>query len=111
MRVLFHPRFNREWPKTPRPIREWAAGWIQAAQAPNASLSDVLEAAEKLKGGDFRDCHALKWRRKKPHGEHRLVFEADEERDTVIFFHLGPREDDYKTAARRVRTMRHPAGN
>ena len=110
MRVLFHPRFDREWPDIPQPIREWAEGWIRAAQAPNASLPDALKGAEKLKGGKrkskrkLQNCYVRKWRRKFPHGEYRLVLKAEEEKepDQIMFVCLGPRESVYETAARRM---------
>ena len=102
MQVSFHPRFDREWKKIPVPIREWAAGWIKAAKSPDATLSSVLDGAEALKGGNFRSYYARKWRRK-GHGEHRLVFKAEGEE--VRFVNLAPREDDYKTAARRAREI------
>ena len=106
MRVVRRPRFDRELQKAPAPVREWALGWIAEANAPDANLSSILKGSEGLKGGVLRDFHVRKWRRK-GHGEHRLVFKAEEEK--VTFVHLGPREDDYKTAARRARAMRRAA--
>ena len=108
MRVVRRPQFDRELGRVPAPVREWALDWIDAADAPDATLSGVLKGSEGLKGGTFRNYYVRKWRRK-GQGEHRLVFMAEGE--TVTFVHLGPREDDYKTAARRARTMRGPAGD
>ena len=107
--VQWGKKFDRELNKVPAAIRDWALGHIDNAR--NTPLETFLREAEKMKGGGFRNCHVLKWRRKKPHGEHRLVFMAEEGRDAVTFLKLGPREDDYKTAARRARAMRGPAGD
>ena len=108
MRVKIGSGFDREWSKTPAPIREWAKSWIDAAKSPDATVAGVLDGAMALKGGNFRNCHVRKWRRKIPHGEYRLVFKVEAEEEKVIFVHLGPREDDYKTAARRARAMQKP---
>ena len=94
--------FRKDLRKTPAPIQEWALDWIEAAKSPDATLSSVLDGAEALKGGNFRNYYARKWRRK-GHGEHRLVFKAEGEE--VRFVNLAPREDDYKTAARRAREI------
>ena len=108
MRVDTTPDFRRALLKAPEPVRQWALDWVEAAEASGATLSDVLKGSEGLKGGHFRNCRARKWRRKIPHGEFRLVFRAEGE--SVIFFSLDPRGDDYKTAARRARAMKNPAG-
>ena len=99
---------KKELRKTPAPIREWALDWIQAAKSPDATLSGALEGATALKGPDFRNCHVRKWRRKIPHGEYRLVFKVESEEEEITFVHLGPREDNYKTAARRARALQKP---
>ena len=103
MRVVRKPAFDRQLEKAPAPVREWALDWILAAEAPGAALSDILKGAEKLKGGHFLNCYARKWR-KGPHGEYRLLFRAEE--NDVVFFSLDPREDNYRTAARRARAMK-----
>ena len=51
----------------------------------------------------MRNYYVRKWRRKKPHGEYRLVFRATEE--VVVFVSLEPRGDNYKIALRRIRAM------
>ena len=82
MRVVRRPQFDRELGRVPAPVREWALDWIDAADAPDATLSGVLKGSEGLKGGTFRNYYVRKWRRK-GQGEHRLVFMAEGE--TVTF--------------------------
>ena len=102
MRVVRRSAFDRQLERVPAPVREWALGWVDAANAPEATLSDVLKGADRMKGGNFRNCYARKWR-KRPQGEFRLLFRAEE--DKVIFFALVPREDNYRTAARLARAL------
>ena len=103
MRFRAHSRIWREIAHAPEEVGRWAMGWVQAAQAPGATLSEVTEGASPLKGREFRGCHVRKWRRKIPRGEYRLVFCAGE--DEVFFLALQPRGDDYKTARRRIRAL------
>ena len=103
MRVDTTSAFRRALRKAPAPVREWALEWVESAASPDATLSKVLEGAEGLEGGHFRNCYARKWR-KGPHGEFRLVFRMEE--DGALFFALGPREDNYRTAARSARAMK-----
>ena len=103
MLVKTAPGFHRSLRKIPAPVREWAVDWVEAAIFPGATLSDVLKGSEGLKGGNFLNCYARKWR-KGPHGEFRLVFRAEE--GSVVFLSLDPREDNYKTAARRAKAMK-----
>ena len=102
MRVVLTTDFRKALRKVPAPIREWALEWAVAAESPDATLSGILQGAEGMKGGHFRNCHVRKWR-KGPHGEFRLLFRAEE--DKVVFFSLDPREDNYRAAARRARAM------
>ena len=103
IQVVVLPALGREWTKIPAPIREWAQGYIDAAEAPDATEADVIDGASRLKGGLFRGSYVRKWRHKFPHGEYRLVFRV--ENDKVTFVSLDPRGDDYKTAARRLRAL------
>ena len=103
IRVEVHSRVWREIARAPEDVGRWAAEWVKAAQAPGANFSEITQGASALKGRDFRGCFARKWRRKKPHGECRLVFYADE--NEVTFFSLEPRGGDYKIAQRRIRAL------
>ena len=103
IRVGAHPRFWREIDRAPEEVKAWAAKWVKAAQAPGAAFSEMTQDASPMKGRNARDHYVHKWRKKKPHGEYRLVFRAAEEE--VFFVWLGPRGDDYKTALRRIRAM------
>ena len=103
MRFDAHPRLWREIERAPKEVGQWAMGWMQAAQEPGATLSEIIEGAFPLKGGNSRNCYVRKWRRKIPHGEYRLVFRANEE--GVFFFSLEPRGGDYKIARRRIRAL------
>ena len=105
MRVETHRQFDRKLDRVPGDIRAWALGWVNAAKKPGATLAEVTEGASPLKGEGFRNCYVRKWRRKIPHGEHRLVFRATEE--DALFFSLEPRGDDYKAARRRIRALPH----
>ena len=96
------PAFRRILRKVPAPVREWALDWVESAQSPDATLSGILKGAEGMKGGHFRNCYARKWR-KGSQGEYRLLFRVKE--DEVVFFALGPREDNYRTAARLARAL------
>ena len=103
IRVEAHPQFWRQVARAPKEAEAWAAEWVRAAQSSGATLSEITQGASALKGRDFRDCFVRKWRRKKPHGEYRLVFHATEE--AVVFVSLEPRGGDYKIALRRIRAM------
>ena len=104
IRVTVHARVWREIGRAPEEARAWASEWVEAAKAPDATFSQVIAGATPLKGGEFRNCYVRKLRRKKPHGEYRLVFRATE--DEVIFASLEPRGGDYKIAGRRIRAIR-----
>ena len=81
----------------------WAMEWVEAAQAPGATFSEITQGASPLRGRNVRNYYVRRWRRKKPHGEYRLVFRATEEE--AVFVSLEPRGGDYKTALRRIRAM------
>lgn len=103
MRFRAHRQFDRDLNRAPADVCEWAMKWADAAKSPGATLAEVIEGASPMKGGNFRNCYARKWRRKTPHGEYRLVFYADEEE--TVFFSLEPRGSDYKIARRRIRAL------
>ena len=103
MRFKAHHRFDRDLSKAPAEISAWALDWAEAAKVPGATISQITEGASPLKGRDCRDCYVRKWRKKKPSGEYRLVFCADEEE--VTFVALEPRGGDYKIAQRRIRAL------
>ena len=105
MRFDARSRIWREIERAPKEVGQWAMGWIQAAQKPGATLSEIIEGASPLKGREFRNYYVRKWRRKVPHGEYRLVFHATGEE--VVFVSLKPRGDDYKAARRRIRALPH----
>ena len=104
IRVETHPRFWRDVRDAPKEAGDWAEEWVAAAKAPGATLSEITQGAFPLKGGRFRGYHVRKWRRKRPHGEYRLVFFAAG--DKVEFTSLEPRGADYKIAGRRIRAIR-----
>ena len=103
MRFKAHSRFYRDLLKTPAEISAWALSWAAAAEIPGATLSEITQGASPLKGRDVHNCFVRKWRKKKPHGEYRLVFRATKEE--VVFVALEPRGSDYKIAQRRIRAL------
>ena len=103
MRFTTHPKFDRELSKAPADVYAWAVDWMESVKKGGASFRQIVADASPLKGRDLRDHYVRKWRRKKPHGEYRLVFYATEE--DVVFVSLESRGGDYKTAIRRIRAM------
>ena len=106
IRVETNSRFWRDVRDAPKDVGIWAAMHVDAAKAPDATFSQFIAGATPLKGGDFRGSYVHKWRRKRPHGEYRLVFIANEEE--IRFISLEPRGADYKIAGRRIRAMLRP---
>ena len=104
MRVDLHPRFWRAARKVPDDVKGWAAGWVEAAKSPDATRESVTADSHALKGGALRGWHARKYRDRRMGGEYRMVFEATD--DGVYFLSLDPREDDYRSAARKAKGMR-----
>ena len=103
MRFTTHPKFDRELSKAPSDVHAWAVDWMESVKASGAGFRQVIADASPMRGGNVRNYYVRKWRRKKPHGEYRLVFRATEE--VVVFVSLEPRGDNYKTALRRIRAM------
>ena len=103
MRFSTHPKFDRELSKSPADVYTWATGWMESVKTSGADFHQIIADASPLRGRNVRNYYVRKWRRKKPHGEYRLVFRATEE--DVVFVSLEPRGGDYKTALRRIRAM------
>ena len=105
MRVDAHTGFRRDLRNIPADVRKWALEWAVAAEAPDATLESVCFDSFPLKGADLSGWLARKYR-KSAQGEYRLVFSADEEE--VYMLSLDSREDGYRSAARRARSIRKP---
>ena len=103
MRVTAHQRFDRELYESPAEVHAWAMDWMESVKASGADFRQVIADASPLKGRNARDHYVRKWRRKKPHGEYRLVFRATKEEAHFVW--IGPRSDNYKIALRRIRAM------
>ena len=96
--MLAAPRasYRRSLKRVPAAVKEWALQFEQAAAAPGATPESVEAGAGRLTG-NMRGWMVRKYRRSQE-GDWRLVFRV--KGDELILLWIGPREDDYKTAAR-----------
>ena len=104
MRTGMTGDFRRALRKLPREVGDWASGWVDAAESPDATPDSVTADAVPLRA-NLRGWFARKYRGS-PQGEWRLVFQVRGD-DEVYFLWLGPRGDDYKTAGRLARQVKN----